>query len=45
MRAGGSALTIDDATERLTRAGFTGVEDVTREMNVPLQLVVARVDA
>ena len=44
VRAGGAALTIDDATARLARAGFDDVDHVSRDMNVPLQLVVGRRD-
>lgn len=43
VRAGGAALSIDDAEARLARAGFEDADHVTRKMNVPLQLVVGRV--
>jgi SAM-dependent methyltransferase len=42
VRSGGTPLTPDDAMARLTRAGFSKVQQVTRTWKAPLQLVVGK---
>jgi precorrin-6B methylase 2 len=42
VRSGGTPLTRDDAMARLTRAGFSNVQQVERTWKAPLQFVVGK---